>query len=519
MENRKLIFVNVCYILALLLVIAPLLIVAEYNYPSADDWSFGKGAYQAIQSGAGIGSVLMISIRTAARNYVNWEGRFVSAFFASLQPGIWGESCYRLVTWLMLGGMAAGELFLFRILFRGHDKSNRFLWFSMIMPSLILQILYTPSVVESFYWYTGSVNYTFVYGLSMILIGLFVRLGMGDLKGWKFGIAAVGAGVLAVMVGGNNYSTSLSSFLFMAVFYIWTFVSGKTGMSDSELSGGGSLRRVLARTWYIAALTGGSLLVCVLAPGNRARLEENFGGSTTGSALQAVGQSLWRSFTNICSWTNGKIILMIVLILPFAWMAVRRVSYDFRWPGIFTLLSFGLYASQITPTLYVDGTVGGGRMAAILYYSYHVWIVGNVCYWTGWLCRVRERWPAFMARLFGALGPFVRRFLIPYCAVVGVVLAAVIYKCDLKEISSYRAYRDLRQGWAQQYALEWERRLEVLHDESITQVEFEPLSVYPGTILYTDLQDEKGYTWVNSACARYYDKEYIRIVEQGTEDK
>ena len=502
-EKGKLIFINICFCIAICVVILPLLLVAKYDYPTADDWSMGLESYQAIREGAGLGTVLGISLKTAARYYMRWEGRFAATFFGSLQPGIWGEQYYGIVAWLMLGGLILGELFLFRFLFNFRSGGkNRLFWLPIALPTLIMQILYTPSIVESFYWYTGSVNYTFVFGLSMVLLTLFVGQGVGVWKGWKFGLAAFVSCVLAVLVGGNNFAASLSGFLGMLI------LSGVFLFKD---------KKALLRTWYITLLTGGSLLACVLAPGNTKRLEGNFGGDTTGNAVGAVWTSLVRTFTNIYSWTNWKIILMIALILPFVWMAVKNMDFDFRWPALFTLLSFGVYASQITATIYVDGTTGGGRMAAILYYAYHVWTVGNVFYWTGWICRVRRKSAASIpARLEGALAavcPAVRRFLILYCAVVGIILAAVIYKGDLKQLSSYKAYRDWRQGWAQQYAVEWEERLEILHDESITQVEFVPLSVYPETILYTDLQDEEGYTWVNSACARYYGKEYVKVVE------
>lgn len=496
-DKRKQIFINVIYLLALLLVLLPLLMVSKYNMPSADDWSYGSDAYKAIRSGAGIGTVLRISVETAAKSYRTWEGRFMNSFLASLQPGIWGEGYYGIVAWIMLGGLIAGELLLFRILLRGTDKQGRLLWFSVIAPSLILQILYTPNVVESFYWYTGAVNYTFVFSLSMILIGLFIELGYGELKGWKLGLAAVMAGVLAVVVGGDNFSTSLSTFLFMVICCLCAR----------------PFKQVFGRTWYLLLLEGGSFFVCVLAPGNAGRLAGNFGGTTRGAGW-AVGMSLVRSATNIYSWTNIKILLMLLLILPFAWQAAKNTEFDFRWPAFFTLLTFGLYASQSTPTMYVDGTTGGGRMAAILYYSYHIWLVGNLCYWVGWCCKRRQKWPAFMERFFSVTAPFVRRHLVPYCAVIGIVLVGVIYRFDLKEISSYRAYRDWRQGWAQQYAVEWQERFKVLHDESVKQVEFTPLSVCPETILYTDLQDENGYIWVNKACARYYDKKYVHIVPQ-----
>ena len=499
--KRTLIIINICFCIALCVIILPLLMVAPYNYPSADDWSFSCDVYKVVQDGAGIGTVLKTSLRTTAQYYVKWEGRFMIPFLGSLQPGIWGEKYYCVVTWLLLGGLIVGELISACLLLHDKNGKNCLLLVPIMIPTLIMQILYTPSIVESFYWYNGAMNYTFVFGLSMVLLALFVKLGLGSWKGWKFVMAATVSCLLAVMVGGDNFATSLSSFLSMLILTVLMTLRD---------------RKALLRTWYITLLTGGSLLACVLAPGNAKRLEGNFGGETTGNAVGAVWTSLVRTFTNIYSWTNWKIVLMIALILPFVWMAVKNMDFDFRWPVLFTLLSFGVYASQITATIYVDNTTGGGRMAAILYYAYHVWIVGNVFYWTGWFCCVRRESaatiPAWLEGTLAAVCPVVCRFLILYCAVVGIILAAVIYKGDLKQLSSYKAYRDWRQGWAQQYAVEWEERLEVLRDESITQVEFMPLSVYPETILYTDLQDEEGYTWVNSACARYYGKKYIKVM-------
>lgn len=507
-------FMNFCCIAALAVVILPLLLVARYNVPSADDWSYGRETFGALQSGAGFPTVIRLAFETMAEYYQNWEGRFMNAFFASLQPGIWGERYYGIVAWLMLGGLICGELVLFWILLGGGRRENRMLWLPVAVPTLILQILYTPSVVESFYWYTGAVNYTFVFGLSMILAALFLKLGLGTLRGWRFRLAAAAASLLSVIVGGDNFSTSLSVFLFMAAceLLIPVFCGGAFSgrpSYDREL-----FWRILGRTWYLVLLEGGSLLACVLAPGNASRLAGNFGGGAAGSFAGTVGGALWRSFTNLYSWTNGKVFLMILLILPFVWKAAGNLNHTFRYPGLFTLVTFALYASQIAPTMYVDGTTGGGRMAAILYYSCHVWIVCNVCYWTGWLRRRRERGALFGEKFWQAAAVLVRRFLLLYCAAAGALLAALIYTQDLKSLSSYKAYRDWRQGWAKQYAAEWEERLAVLHDETVTEVEFAPLTVYPETILYTDLQDEEGYTWVNSACAKYYGKTSVRVVRE-----
>lgn len=497
-DKISLISINIVYILALMVVVLPFLLVAGYNFPSADDWSYGKNAYKALAAGGGFFDVLQCAFENMTRNYVEWEGRFSNSFLASLQPGIWGEEYYCIVPWMMLGGLIIGELVLAWMLFAADDKQNRWLVLPIMVPSLIMQILYTPSISESFYWYTGAVNYTFIFALSMVLYGLFMKLAVGDTKGWRLVLLAVGSSFLAVLIGGDNFSTSLSTFLAMVVLsVIFAFTN----------------RRGLRRTWYLTLLTGASLVACIMAPGNTSRLEGNFGGSTTGNALEAVWQSLVRTFTNMYSWTDVKILFMVLLIAPFVWMAVKNIKFDFKFPALFTLLTFGLYASQITATLYVDGTTGGGRVAGILYFFYHVWIVGNLCYWLGWLHRVSVKWSKEALQRLDKFSCIVRKGILPYCAVMGLILCGIIYKSDLKEISSYRVYRDWRQGWAAQYAEDWEERLVILRDPSVTVVEFAPVGAFPEAYVYTDLQDKDGYVWVNKACASYYGKKSVMVVD------
>ena len=222
MKNREkttLIIVNIVCVLALLAVIFPLLMIARYNYPSADDWSYGVAGYNAIKRGEGISGVLKGSLETVKDNYLHWEGRFVNSFLASLQPGIWGEKYYGIVAWLMIGSIIFSEIFLCAgLLGKGSGRANRLLAVPIIVPPLILQILYSPYPEESFYWYTGSVNYTFVYGLSLVLLTLFLKMAAAERPPkWKYGLWAVIACVLAVLVGGDNFATSLSSFLTLLI--------------------------------------------------------------------------------------------------------------------------------------------------------------------------------------------------------------------------------------------------------------------------------------------------------------
>ena len=495
MKNRttiKGILINIACILAIVIVVFPLLWLAQYNYPSADDWSYGASGYQVIKSGGSFFEVLKASINTTWQTYMNVEGRFVGIFLATLQPGIWGEKYYVVVPFILIGAIVFSEMLLFKsVLCEGCKKENKWLWLPVVAPMLIMQILYCPFTEESFYWYTGSMYYTFSYGLSLVLLVLFWRLATKEYSKGTYAVMAVAAGLLAVMVGGMNFGTSLACLLSLLVLSFIFIIYN---------------RKALFRTWFVTLLEMVSLMLCVFAPGNTNRINNNFGGETEG-ALEAVWMSLVRSFTNIYSWTNIKVILMIMFVIPFLWKCLKNIKWKFRFPGIFTLMTFGLYASQSAPTMYVNGTTGGGRMAAVLFYSYFVWIVGNIIYWLGWLSKRQYKAGVILDKIQSKFG----KWLISYCVLVSVLLVGLIYVTDLRQISSYRAYRDWKQGWAEQYAYEWEARLEILHDDSIKEVEFQPLSVFPEVIMYTDLQDENGYLWVNEACATYYDKESIKI--------
>ena len=203
------------------------------------------------------------------------------------------------------------------------------------------------------------------------------------------------------------------------------------------------------------------------------------------SPLMAIWLSLERTFMNIISWTNLKVLLMLLVVFPFLWKAVSNMNYAFRFPGLFTALSFGVYSSQATATIYVDGTMGGGRQGAILWYFYVLWMVANVLYWCGWIAK-RD-------------------------AIAAKAEKAVLFG-NVQSTTSYRAYRMWKNGWAQAYGAGWEDRLKVLKDDSVKNPVFTPLN-YVELIMYTDLQPEDGYVWVNSACAEYYGKESVTVVE------
>ena len=67
-ERKKMILIHIAWILALAVILWPLFTIAKYDYPSADDWSFGKYMYRAMQAGEGIAGVFLL-LTALIRNF------------------------------------------------------------------------------------------------------------------------------------------------------------------------------------------------------------------------------------------------------------------------------------------------------------------------------------------------------------------------------------------------------------------------------------------------------------------
>lgn len=484
--------INIICVAAALLATLPLLILGSYSYPLADDWSLGRLTGQAVRDGEGIIGVF----RQAVNSMLLWrekgEPRFSAAFLGTLQPGIWGEHFYKITSWMMIGGLYFSELLLCSYLLKNKERTTRKLVLPIILPTLVIQLMSVPYPEEAFYWYVGGMNYTFIFSLTLVLLYCFLKLKEKEMKrGARIAFTIFGS-ILAVIVGGNNYSASVSS--------VCVFVSFSCLMAVRD-------RKALARTLPITLLTIVSLAICLIAPGNLVRLNDEFGGRTT-DPIRAILMSLWRTLTNIYSWTSIKIIIMVVLIAPFLWKAMRRLEKEFRYPLLFTAFTFGIYSSQIVATMYVDGSTGGGRIADILYYGYHIWVVLNAGYWIGWI--QRRRWPRDGGRISKACSVLKEKQLLWFCT-VGIILAVFMGATELRTLSTYKACAWLVNGTAREYAQAWEERLAVLHDESVKEVYFEPLPGYEGEmIFYADLQYDEN-NWLNKACAEYYNKNFVKL--------
>lgn len=86
-KKSYLVALNVMCILSMVIIVFPLLLISQYNRPSADDGSNGYYGYRVIKDGGSIFAVLGAVLKRMSETYFSWDGRFASVFLFFLQPG------------------------------------------------------------------------------------------------------------------------------------------------------------------------------------------------------------------------------------------------------------------------------------------------------------------------------------------------------------------------------------------------------------------------------------------------
>lgn len=487
LRKKREVMLAVAAVVLLICLCAPLLAVAKYNYPQGDDLGNSAGVRHLVEGGAGLWAILREAAFNASNAWKTWQGSFTACFLMALQPGVFGEGYYQIGTWILLGSLLAAELFLCRRIFwRSAGKSGCVALWAL---TAAVQVMFVPYPNETFYWFCGAVYYTFFYSLSLCLCAealFLLREGISARQMCVHGALAV---FLAFAVGGGNLATGLGTAVFLAVLVIW---------------GGLYRKRQVLLICPVLAVYLGSYALNVFAPGNAVRQAAS---SMRLPPPYAVWLALYHSFRNCREWLlDVRVILILLVLIPILWKLTGTMKCRFRMPALFTLVAFGVYASQMAPISYVNGSYGPIRMVDIFWYGSILLFVIVEAYWLGWL-RTREK---IVDRLAG-----VRRFCRTHFGVLQLGLlilwGAAVLGGNRMECSSYIAYRALNNGYAQAFAAEQEERLAILRDDSLDEVWLKRIENRAEPLFYCDISAEGGY--FNIAMADYYGKSGVNLKE------
>ena len=469
----------------LCLILLPLFIIAHFNYPCSDDFAYAGAIYTGVKNGIGFREIVKGCWETAVRFYHDWQGRYFDDIISAFGIGTAIPRYYFLGSWLTLVLFAGGCLgFVRTVTYKVCRWDSDISWITAVLMTA-MQILYVPYPSEGFYWYVGATGYTMAYALLLLLGQMLIRFYLEKDRSAKktqifSGIIAV---ILTAMIGGSNYSTGLLTAEILMIACILMLMQKKRC---------GFLMVILAE-----------YLICfvkfnALSPGNNARM----GNVESLGVAGSIAASLKQGAVFIKEWFRLPVFLMLVVIFLLGTYQVAKMKFSFRFPGVVTVISFGLYCSMMTPPFFAGATWGPGRLINLVYFSYYFFLTGNLLYWAGWAVRRFERLRPVVRKEVGVLPVLL-------CFLALLLISLKIY--GLQSTSSSRALLSLVKGEATEYLKENESRWDIYTDDSVQNAEVEDFFVKPYVLYHDDITEDET-DWRNSTVAGFFGKDSVKLI-------
>ena len=511
MKNIKASQVVACLLLiAHVITLVPLIQIANYNVPSADDFvsATDKRANGLYDKDVSILQKLTILVNSGISLWKTSQGTFAASIIAA--PFVLGEQeQYAAVSKSLI---CFFHISLFFMLWMVFHRALKFAWqyvmsLYVIIAMALVQMI--PSVAEGFYWLSGATLYTGFFCLGMIAIGLYIELFVTKRKN-EIVLLELILSVLCFLVGGGNFPTAV------AMVVITAYALGYTLLYNRKIA----WRTVLPLLFCLIGT-----LLNVLAPGNALRLERESVQSQTSlvrvfEIVFLIGNQFFKE------WFNLPLASLMLVVVPLLVAALRHTKCHFHIPFIWIVLAGLGYYALYTPCAYSYGWIGPQRYMNIVYFGFIFMLFSIEVYVIGWLYQKLEKFCAekaidFDVVVFSFTTVLKKKslYLLIVCILVFNIIMSNNFYFD-NSISAYRklfasesARRDMDDWQAQLYFNQYKERVAVLNNPEIKNVVLESYKNRPKTIYFDDITTDVS-DWRNQALSRYYEKSSVVLEEK-----
>ena len=414
-------------------------------------------------------------------------------------PAIWGEQYYFLGPVFILLLLLAGSMVFTHVILRKVFRMEK--WISLAIQAVITtaQFMFIYSAQSGFYWYNGGIHYVGMHGFGLLFLSVAICLERAEGRTAK-GLLFTASVLLAMITAGSNFVTALQGLLCLLTILLVSVV----------------VERRRTGLWLLPStlvyIIGFGLNVA--APGNSVRARSYVGWGY--GPLESIGRSFLEAVKHIPEYTGPVVLMVMLLLVPMIWQAVKSTDYRFRYPGIVLALSFCLYATGYTPSLYSLGHAGLSRTLNAVKITYLLLLFLNEIYWIGWLRQLLEK------RAEQTTGQLtIQKWAIRngaaawwFYVLIGVA-CLVIFRASSNQAghySSYGAYYYVHTGEAYNFHQEYLERVAILSgpekDVQLPAYQFRPWFLCMGEI------SEDADNEANRSLAMWYHKDSVTLKEK-----
>ena len=464
----------------LVISIIPLFIIGFYAHPCADDFSYGYYPHMVWLSSHSFFGAFSAALNQVKISYNTWQGTFSSIFFMALSPAVWSERLYFLTPIIMISSIIISHFYIMYIFFIKIMHLPKDIWITISSILCFLLIETSISPVNAFFWFNGSVHYTFMHSCMIMLISFFIHKEFASTS-FKKTVLLILSVLFSMICAGANYSTALLGLVCIALLTILWLLCKRNFF--------GLLPLIIYFFCFYKNIS---------APGNSLR-QSLFSKM---APIEAVLHSFKAAGSYIAAWTTTfPILLFIILLIPLFLHVTSQQDFSFKYPVVVTGLSYCLISCMLTPSFYSMSFSGPDRLINIVKYFYILLLTINIYYWIGFLSQKIT---------FKLSDHFFFRYTIFEAFIVFLLLLSIkILPSSIYNISSYAAYVSLRSGEAQQYHQEYLQRLQIFQSDSLS-VTVNEFSVKPYLLFFDDITEDPE-NWKNISVAQWYQKENVKL--------
>lgn len=481
-------------VIILILSTLPLIMIGFYNHPSADDFNYTILTSKALRSHTGISAffaVIGAAVKRATSYWGIWQGTYAMSFFAALRPSLFSDNLTFLHSVILIGILIFSIFYLYHILLCKILEINKYIYIILASVTAFLSIQYLPNAVQGFFWYTGGVGYTFFLYLSFILLGKSL-LAFHNRKLSTPNCIAIC--FLSFCVAGGHFAITLLGFVFTVIFFIGSLL-------QKDLSKSFKIKYWINTVVYLIGFS-----LCVGAPGNLRR-QESFEGKQT--VIATIIKSYLHGLGYAKLYTNTVVFLGILFIGIIAFIGIKNTNFKFRYPVIFTVITYSMYSVLLMPGYYATNGIPAPRYLDIIYFGAILFISTNTIYYAGWLKTklIEIENNKKLGIFINSYKPILRNLILFLFIMYGIVHLTTL---EVSLSTGVRAIESIASGEAAQYDSEMDAREVLYHDDTIKEVYIPALTVYPELIYSHDITHDKD-NYANYKIAEYYNKDFIVI--------
>lgn len=495
----------------------PLLVISQYNYPSADDYSIGSECHQIWMSTHSLLAVIGQGIVRAADDWLNWMGYFTSNYLMAIPPSTFGAGFYVLTAWIMLGMLTFSTIYLLHVIFVKVFRADKYVSLCVSMLMLFVTVQCMVGRVEAFYWYSGAANYMFVHGMSLFFYGLLISAVYDKGKKRIFDLTA--ASVLGFLTGGGNQMTALNGAIVVLT-------------AAGFLTYQKKWKKYKALAFPMGFYMLGFLLN-VAAPGNWVRAE----GADGMNPVKAVLVSFYYCLDYCMSkWSGWPVGVLILALIPLFWHMAGKTRFRFSYPAVVVLFGYCLVSAMMTPPLFAVGNMEAERLQALTFAMYILMLTLCTGYVTGWVkqrfCEQRKEKAATgnsmekeavkeetgteeMAANDRKTACFTKNelFSLLACLLFFVLASGVTVIPENHYFAGTSALTDLANGTAKAYGEALKERAEIYEMSQGQDVVVKPLPAQPELLYFSDISSD-AEDWQNRGLCRFYGLSSVRVEEK-----